>query len=526
MLSVLQNSIFCRTVMACGRFLWRIWPSSLLARLIRAFQESYENSFLKRVWEGFWHMDDPAKTSLYGRFLAAVRGLLGRAAPVVRESVLYKLLCKLNIKKIIFCVFAAYLPIEYILRDVLGLGLASYWEELLIIGTAAFVFLRACADDDGGALKRSSSVEAALLLFMAVGLLLMVITMPYPYIAVAGYRAQVEYMVWFFLILRLLDSREDAKFLLKAFAGVVFLLTLHGIYQYIIAVPVPAGWISASEVGVRTRVFSITGSPNVFGSLLVLAAPLFASMIYYLEKPWHKFAALCLTGLVCLCDLFTFSKASWLGLAAAVVLFAVFVDKRLIGLMAAGIAALFVAFPSVTNRITYLFTSDYAERSAAAGRVMRWNAGLRLLTPANKWTGFGLGRFGGAVAMNNQVLEQTTYFKYFYMDNYYLKTMVEMGYIGIIFFALLLIVLMVNGLRAPNRAGTGYRVDRTKDPLFRNAGNDKLICVGILCGLLAVLTHCFYENIFEEPYMMTYFWGLAACLVYFGYFADKQKTDN
>ncbi len=523
MLTVLQNSIICKIFIAIGRYIWRIWPSSLLARIIKAFQDSWESSFISRVWNGFWQMDDSAKQSIHAKLLNLIQRFFDLLRPAVCGSILYKVLSKFNIKRAIFVVFAFYLPIEYILRDVLGLGLASYWEELLILCTAAFVVYRACTGEDKGAFTRASSVEVAIILFMAVGLLLMVITMPYPYIAVAGLRAQVEYMVWFFFIIRLLDSRKDAMFLIYTFASVVLLLTFQGIYQYIIAVPVPAGWISATEVGVRTRVFSLTGSPNVFGSLLILGAPLFASLIYYLEKPWHKFAALCLTGLVCLCDLFTFSKASWLGLAVAVVVFAVFVDKRLIGLMAAGVAALFVVFPSVTNRITYLFTSDYAERSAAAGRVMRWNAGLRLLTPMNKWTGFGLGRFGGAVAMNNQVLEQTSYFKYFYMDNYYLKTMVEMGYIGIFFFALLLIVLIISGLRTPNRAGQGFIPDRTKDPLLRNVGNDKLICIGVFCGLLAVLTHCFYENIFEEPYMMTYFWGLAAAMIYLGYFAERKE---
>ena len=522
MLAIIQNSIFCKILMSIGRFIWKIWPSSLLARIIKSFQLAYEGSRLKAIWDAFCNADDPAKLSWHAAFLRLLQRFFSWVGIALKNSLLYKIFGKLDIRHWIFLIFAFYLPVEYALRDLLGLGLASYWEELLILITILVVIWRACAGTDKGAFTRSSSVEVAILLFMAVGLLLMVITMPYPYIAVAGYRAQVEYMVWFFLILRLLDSKSDAKFLIYSFAAMVLLMSFHGIYQYIIAVPVPAGWMSSSEAAVRTRVFSITGSPNIFGSILIFAAPMFAALIYYLEKPWQKFAALCLTGIVCLCDLFTFSKASWLGLVAAVVIFAMFVDKRLLGLMAAGIAAIFVAFPSVTNRITYIFTSDYAERSAAAGRVMRWKAGMRLLTPENKWTGFGLGRFGGAVAMNNQVLEQNSAFSYFYMDNYYLKTLVEMGYIGLAFFVLLLAVLLICGLKAPNRAGAGYMIDRKKDPLIRNIGNDKLICVGVFCGLCAVLTHCFYENIFEEPYMMTYFWGLAACLIYMGYFAKKE----
>ena len=62
--------------------------------------------------------------------------------------------------------------------------------------------------------------------------------------------------------------------------------------------------------------------------------------------------------------------------------------------------------------------------------------------------GFGLGRFGGAVAMQNKVIEETKDFSYFYMDNYYLKTLVEMGYLGLAFFILLLFGLVLWSLRS------------------------------------------------------------------------------
>ena len=49
--------------------------------------------------------------------------------------------------------------------------------------------------------------------------------------AAAGYRAQVEYIVWFFILLRLIDDEKDAKAVALVFCAVVFLLALHGIYQ-------------------------------------------------------------------------------------------------------------------------------------------------------------------------------------------------------------------------------------------------------------------------------------------------------
>ena len=124
--------------------------------------------------------------------------------------------------------------------------------------------------------------------------------------------------------------------------------------------------------------------------------------------------------------------------------------------------------------------------------------------------GFGLGRFGGAVAMQNKVIEETKDFSYFYMDNYYLKTLVEMGYLGLAFFILLLFGLVLWSLRSIGR--TGYtKGDRTR-----------VLAVSMFAGMCGVLVHCYFENIFEVPYMMAYFWSMAGC----GSSKEKEKTDG
>ncbi len=541
-MQALKNSFVIKSITAVWSFLAAAYDHSLLARIFRGLSRAYEGSALRRLWEGFYSRRDPAEYSVYGRFLRLLETVMLSIGRVVRKSAFYKILMKLkalyfkasegsrilsavnklSLRRWMFIVFAAYLPVEYVLRDVLSIGLASYWEELFIMAAAALVIWRSFFEEHKGTLSRASSVEAAMILFMMVGLLLMLLNRPYPYIAVAGYRAQVEYMVWFMFILRLIDSREDARFLIFSVMTVIFLLSFHGIYQFIVKVPIPDSWMSATESAVRTRVFSICGSPNIFGCMLMMSAPIAASLIYYCRKTCHKLFFLCVTGILCLCDLFTFSKGSWVGLVVAVILFSVFVDKRLIALMGVGVSAILVAVPSIANRIAYLFTSEYAERSSLAGRSMRWRFGLNLLRFNNKWLGYGLGRFGGAVAMNNQVQDKIDGFTYFYMDNYYMKTLVEMGIIGLIFFILLLAVLLIAGFRSAGRCGRELPSDRALDPLVRNAGNDRIICAGVLSGLCGVLVHCYYENIFEEPYMMAYFWGLAAALLYLGLYAPAQ----
>jgi len=542
-MNTLQNSRVIRFLTGIWLTLYRSWDHSLLGAVSRGLSESYEMSLSARLWNGFCSAENPGPSSAWARLWGRIRGfwefmgdilshsLFYRIVIAVRDlylkltesSIVFRQINRLSLHQWVLVAFAAYLPIEYTVRDLLGIGLlASAWEELFILGTLALILWRVGLKQTN-TIERSTPVGSLLLLFMAVGFLLMSLIQPNESIAFAGWRAQVEYMVWFFLILHLVEDDKDFKVLYTTFAAMVFLLSLHGIYQYIIAVPIPSGWVSQTEAGVRTRVFSLTGSPNIFGSLLVMGAPLMASGMYYFKKPLLKFLSLCATGAACLCLLFTFSKGAWLGIVLAVILFSLFLDKRLLGVMGAAIAAVLVAVPSVTNRITYLFTSDYAEASAVGGRSLRWETGWNLLHDNNPWLGFGLGRFGGAVAMNNQVLDETEEFSYFYMDNYYLKTMVEMGYIGIIFFVILLAGLLIWGIRAIHQSDYGVLKDRRIDPLFRNEGNMKVLAVGIFSGLMGVLLHCYFENIFEEPYMMAYFWGLAAALMYAGFFRKNRK---
>ena len=86
-----------------------------------------------------------------------------------------------------------------------------------------------------------------------------------------------------------------------------------------------------------------------------------------------------------------------------------------------------------------------------------------------------------------------------------------MGYLGLAFFILLLFGLVLWSLRSIGR--TGYtKGDRTR-----------VLAVSMFAGMCGVLVHCYFENIFEVPYMMAYFWSMAAAVMYLGYFR-KRKT--
>ena len=126
--------------------------------------------------------------------------------------------------------------------------------------------------------------------------------------------------------------------------------------------------------------------------------------------------------------------------------------------------------------------------------------------------------------MDHKLLDQTEDFFYFYMDNYYLKTLVEMGYIGFIFYVLLLIAVLYLGLKAIQKSDAPFK-RLPGDALARAEGNMRLWTVAIFCGVCGVLLHCYFENVFEEPYMSAYFWGLMAVASYIGFFRHKRESD-
>ena len=544
MSELIQNSFIFRLLAAVTATLRRWWQFSALHRASDWWGRACADSVSCRLWLAWGSSANAGEYSLYHRILCRLRGCVEWCGDIFRQGLIFRLLQvigsawrrlishsrlfslinRLSARQWLLAAFAWYLPIEFLIRDTLGwLGLASLWEEAFMALAVVAVLWR-IALRRSASLGRETALDAWLLLFMAVGFLLMSVNRPFPQVALPGYRIVVQYMLWYFIILRLLEDSRDLKVLLAACGLLLAFLALHGLYQYAVGVPIPDSWTSSSEAGVRTRVYSLTGSPNILGSLLVLLTPLAAAGLYYFRDWRAKAGCLLLVLISMLALLFTFSRGAWLGMMLAVAVFSVFVDGRLIALMGTAAAAILALVPSITSRITYLFSTEYAELTELGGRAFRWTTGLSLLHEGNPWLGYGLGMFGGAVAMDHKLLDETEDFYYYYMDNYYLKTLVEMGYLGLIFYILLLAAVLLIGLKAIQNSDRPF-AGVSGDPLVRAQGNMRLWAIAIYCGLCGVLFHCYFENIFEEPYMSSYFWGLIAALIYLGFFRRRSGGD-
>lgn len=530
MADMLQGCLLWQVLLTIGGFFGRTFRQSAAVRLLkRWWQASGTRAFLHRhlsqdpVWD-----QASGCTALRNRCnekLAKVHwpldwfqsSVIGKIYSAVfrwgSQSKLLGWMFRRGFTGVILAALGLYCGVDYVLRDVLSISvLASGWDEALLLVSILWI-IRLRMDRTTPIQARTNPMDLPLMGFLVLGFWLMNTVFDYYFISVAGYRATVQYMLWFFVVLGLLRDDEDFLLLYLTMVVLATVIALHGVYQYIVAVPIPSNWTDQAEQSVRTRVFSIFGSPNIMADYMVMFAPMAAGLAYYVKKPWQKLLAWVCTFLMCFGCLFTMSRAGWMAMAVAVLVFCLIVDRRLFALIAvAGVGACFLPF--VASRIGYLFTEQFAESTVRGGRSGRWHYGLNYLNESgHPWLGLGLGMFGGAIAVQNKIIDQ---WDYFYLDNYYLKTMVEMGYLGFLAFVILLAFLVITCIRSIYRSRRAACAEG-QTPMLP-------LAAGMFSGICGVLLHCYFENIFEEPYMMAYFWIMAAMIVYIGFFRKRTKA--
>lgn len=400
---------------------------------------------------------------------------------------------------------ALYVLMDYFIRNFISIpALSSLWDELLFL-SLFLLWIYKWIVHRKDTKYRWTPLETPIILFFLIGIFLIIVNSPDLRITIEGFRAVVQYILWYFIVVQLLKTRSGAKKLFVSLVFIGIILGIHGVYQYIIGVEMPQHWIDSLEKGLRTRVFSIIGSPNILGSLMTLTIPMSISLVFAEKKTGKKIFFLCASIIMTACLIFTFSRAALIGFIIAMAIFALLKDRRLI--IPAVICAILVIIlvPSIVDRFTYLLSPTYIEKSLQGGRLTRWLTGLEMLKEQPLF-GVGLGHFGGAVAMNNDIPNT------FYMDNYFLKTAVEMGIIGLAAFMYLMYQVVIWSYKT---------LIKMKDRYFIN------ITIGALSGMIGVIVHNFFENVFEVPMMTTYFWVLAGIIMFLRSLnEDNEKINN
>jgi hypothetical protein len=490
-----------------------VWRASLSRKMLGFIAAIIRNSCIYRSLARFFHEPfKPEQAAVY-RFLQRLDDLLlplrtrvalivknSAAARIMRDSTVFRLSSSLLAPSAAFFVF-----FDEIGRDIFGSNsIFALWDEAYLLLGLLYVSAIRLMETKKRRIT-ATPLDMPILPLISASFFLFMINSPDPAVGFEGMRVVVQFILWFFVFRGYIDSERKAMTLIRGLVWCGGILAVHGIAQYVMGVETPAGWTDLAEGSASRRIFSIVESPNILGSILALTIPSGISMMAQKGmKACTRAIYTTFTACMAACMILTLSRGAWVGLIVGLAVFCMLWNPGwLPGLFAGAGAALLI--PAVSNRILYMMSPQYLESSLTGGRLLRYSIGWEMFRN-NLVKGVGLGRFGGAVAMNHKDMFPDT----FYMDNYWLKTAVEMGIIGIAAFFVLMLFLAVWSIRAVNRIAENNR---------------KLLAAGCVSGMAGVLIHNFFENVFEVPYMVVYFWMVAAVVMYLG-FGNPLEEDR
>ena len=226
-------------------------------------------------------------------------------------------------------------------------------------------------------------------------------------------------------------SSEDLKRLAAGGGVCVLVSSLYAVYQRIQGVEVNESYVDlALNEGMPGRVESYFDNPNTFAEVLILLLPLVLALILCSRHVYSKLLAggVFLVGVVALG--MTYSRASWVGGACAMVVMVFLWKPRLIPAFAIACVLAVPLLPdTIWNRI--LTIANPAD-SSTASRIPLYEAALEVIKKS-PISGAGL----GTAAVQSYIRDFNLYHgeaPFVHAHNFYLQVWIEAGILGVIGF--------------------------------------------------------------------------------------------
>ena len=289
-----------------------------------------------------------------------------------------------------------------------------------------------------------------------------------------------EYMVVYFMVVNNLSTKDQAKRYVWAMLITCVIVSL------ISAAQIPSGErVSAPFEGA-------VGEPNTFGGYLVFMISITMGLFLQSISTRERLIYSSFIFLFVLLLLYTRSRSSYVAAIPAMLTFILLSGKKhwlIPAFLLAGILMPFIAPNVAKERVAYTFTQGINQKEAVevAGVILDTSTSARLKTWAKAskdWAkhpiiGYGVTGYG-------------------FIDAQYMRVITEAGFLGLIFFFILM--------------GTIFRetydsFKKAKDPFFKG------LSMGFIAGFVGLLFHGLGANTFIIVRIMEPFWFMAALVV-------------
>lgn len=314
----------------------------------------------------------------------------------------------------------------YQIRFQLGFVPMTFLESLiLILATTELLRLIRARQIRASfrALVQKFPFQTGLIALLLLAAAISLPTSPLPLKAAGLFKAFfVEPIIFYFLILLIIDTPEKLKRLLKSLSLLILYLSVFGIYQFITLSNLPFSWW-AVDVASR-RITSLVNHPNAFA--LLLGPPLAMSVVSLLTKVKILKSRLLLLAstLALVAFLLSFSRAGWLALLITVVLFGLLTKQRKrVVVLSLITVLLIVAIPFTREKVTSLVSGQDPSQE---NRYILWSAAADML---KKSPVLGVGLKGFHESFKNYPLGPDRVVQN-YPHNFFLNFWVETGLLG------------------------------------------------------------------------------------------------
>ena len=263
-------------------------------------------------------------------------------------------------------------------------------------------------------------------------------------LSVGGRKSLVDAGFYFVLLIAcpIITSRLTAKDI-EDFSDSVVLGALvssfWGIWQ-IFNGGLESGWLDVSVFSdISVRISSGFDNPNLYAAYLLLAFPFALENAFFATSPKRRVFCLVSLPLLLVCLVQTWSRGAWLGLLVEIALFVAFRLRRAKIYVIAFLLLIALAVCFAAPRVALRFASIGAGDSSVSYRISAWR-GISEMMRANKAVGIGFGEAAFRSAYPMFSYSGATAVKH--SHSLYLQILVEMGAIGLLSFAFLMLLFL------------------------------------------------------------------------------------
>jgi O-antigen ligase len=270
-------------------------------------------------------------------------------------------------------------------------------------------------------------------------------------------------------------------------------MSVVGIIQGILGVEVNASYVDLLvNEGMPGRVYAMFENPNAFAEVLALLIPLAVGLCLGSPRWGGRILGAGAAGLGIGAIFMTYSRASWVGLAVAALLFVFLWNRKLLpAVLLLGLATIPILPDAVFNRILTIFNTH---DTSTTSRFPLYAAALRLLG-ARPLTGAGLGTDAVRQAVGDLNLYHGVA-PFVHSHDVYLQVWAETGVFGLLSFVGAMGWSIKNAMAAAASKACPRAV--------------RLLTIGGASALAGILVCGLADYIWNYPRVMVIFWFVAA----------------